>query len=74
MCSNSFLPQIDVQIKYHRIPGVCDRLVMGMHHGFFRIFCTDCTWRSPSDSLKCDLGKGREKYASVEERFVVDLL
>ena len=73
MCSNSFLPQTDVQIKYHRIQGVCDRLVMDIHHGFFRTFYTDCVWRSPSDSLQCDLRKGMENYPSVGERFVVGL-
>ena len=65
---------IDLQTKYHRVQGVRDRLVMDFRHGFFRTFCTDCTWRSPSDSLQCDLRKGMENYPSVEESFVVDLL
>ena len=46
MCSNTFLSQKRLQTKYHRIHGVCDRLDMGIHHGFFRTFCTDCVWCS----------------------------
>ena len=71
MCSNSFLPQTDVQIKYHRIQGVCDRLVMDIHHGFFRTFYTDCVWCSPSDSLQCDLRKGMENNPIFAYRCVV---
>jgi hypothetical protein len=74
MCSNSFLSQFTLRTKYHRIQGVRDRLVPGLHHGFVRLFCTDCVWRSPSDSLQCDLRQGIENDTSVEERFVLDLL
>src|SRR6059058_5279747 len=74
MCSNSFLSQLTLRTKYHRIQGVRDCLVMDIHHGFFRTFCKDCVWRSPSDSLQCDLRKGMENYPSVGERFVVGLL
>src|SRR5437899_2054104 len=73
MCSNSFLSQLTLRTKYHRIQGGRDCLVMDIHHGFFRTFCTDCVWRSPSDALQCDLRQGIEIYPSFGERFVVGL-
>ena len=74
MCSNSFLSQLTLRTKYHRIQGVRDCLVMDIHHGFFRTFCTDYVWRSPSDSLQCDLRQGMENYPTFGERFVLGLL
>ena len=47
---------------------------LGLHHGLFRTFCTDCVWRSPSDALQCDLRKGMENYPSFGEKFVLGLL
>ena len=73
MCSNSFLSQLTLRTKYHRIQGVRDCLVMDIHHGFFRTFCTDWSGAPLLTHFNAIWDRVSRYYPSFGERFVVGL-